>query len=511
MSTQRLPAPHGDDLEGSGSAIPWSDIVSALWHHRRTVITIFSVGFTVSMLWGWASPPEYRAKALLMVKDQRAQMTVSPDARSHNFVDPEREDEVNSLMTLAFQPAVILAAVDAATKTASGGGSGSVEKSFVVWAQDWIVGLKYQVLGIPDQLYRMLHGIPPPTDDEQRVARVRGDLQFTPLPDSNLVEIAYQSRNPYWAARVVNTLTSQLITTYTRLYESTDAYKFYQDQRNLLAETLSKAEAELVRFRDNVGPELLAYDMADLHSRVADLERELIDTSARRAEIVSQLNAPAQAIVADAHSQDEEAGTVGNPAIGSLKGRLVELEIQRSELLSRYTPKSAAIRDIDRQIADAKRLLEQERGSSVEMHRLTARARLDANEARVAAITDQLSKYRATITKLEDVLPEWNRIQNDVQTQKEAYLNYLRKEEEARISSALDESQIVNIAIAERAAVPTEPESGQLRRRVLVGTFLSGLLAVGLALLRDWMDPSVKTAAQAERLAGLPVLGELQA
>jgi capsular polysaccharide biosynthesis protein len=46
---------------------------------------------------------------------------------------------------------------------------------------------------------------------------------------------------------------------------------------------------------------------------------------------------------------------------------------------------------------------------------------------------------------------------------------------------------------------------------VLFGTLLSMMLAVGLALLRDWMDPSVKTAAQAERLAGLPVLGELQA
>jgi uncharacterized protein involved in exopolysaccharide biosynthesis len=330
------------------------------------------------------------------------------------------------------------------------------------------------------------------------------------VADSNLVEIGYKSRSPRWAARIVNTLTSELITTYTRLYESTDAYRFYQDQRNLLADTLSKAEAEAVSFREKVGPELLAADMADLQTRIADLERELIETDARRAEIESQLNAPEAAIVADAHAQDAEAGTVGNPAIGSLKGRLVELEIQRSELLSRYTAKSAAIRDIDRQIADARRLLQQERGTSVEMHRLTARAKLDANDARVAAITEQLARYRATVTKLEHVLPEWNRLQNNVQTQKEAYLNYLRKEEEARISSALDESQIVNIAIAERASVPTEPESGQLKRRVIFGTMVSLLLSVGLALLRDWMDPSVKTAAQAERIAGLPVLGELQ-
>ena len=180
----------------------------------------------------------------------------------------------------------------------------------------------------------------------------------------------------------------------------------------------------------------------------------------------------------------------------------------RSSLLLEQTPR---VGDLSIDVADrgALRRIAREQLASLDLE--LDEPPLEAADRRVAAITDQLSKYRATITKLEHVLPEWNRLQNDVQTQKEAYLNYLRKEEEARISSALDESQIVNIAIAERAAVPTEPESGQLRRRVLFGTFLSGLLAVGLALLRDWMDPSVKTAAQAERLAGLPVLGELQA
>ena len=133
----------------------------------------------------------------------------------------------------------------------------------------------------------------------------------------------------------------------------------------------------------------------------------------------------------------------------------------------------------------------------------------ERNTASIGVTVQDVDAVFATVTKLEHVLPEWNRLQNNVQTQKEAYLNYLRKEEEARISSALDESQIVNIAIAERASVPTEPESGQLKRRVIFGTMVSLLLSVGLALLRDWMDPSVKTAAQAERIAGLPVLGAL--
>ena len=125
MSTQRQQITHAhghsDDLESSGSAIPWHDLAAALWHHRRTVVMIFSIGVGLSILWGWATPPVYRATALLMVKDQRAQMTVSPDARSHNFVDSEREDEINSLMTLAFQPGLIGAALDSASKATNVG------------------------------------------------------------------------------------------------------------------------------------------------------------------------------------------------------------------------------------------------------------------------------------------------------------------------------------------------------------------------------------------------------
>jgi uncharacterized protein involved in exopolysaccharide biosynthesis len=184
--------------------------------------------------------------------------------------------------------------------------------------------------------------------------------------------------------------------------------------------------------------------------------------------------------------------------------------MQRSELLSRYTPTSAVVRDVDRQISEVRRLLANERSASVDMRRRAARAKMEANDARIVALQAQITKYRETIERLEKVLPEWNRLLNNAQTQKESYLSYLRKEEEARVSSALDESQIVNIAIAERAQVPGEPEGAALKRTSAFGAALSLLIGIGLAFFRDWMDPSVKSAGQIERLVGLPVLGELQ-
>jgi uncharacterized protein involved in exopolysaccharide biosynthesis len=254
-------------------------------------------------------------------------------------------------------------------------GRGVEGKDWVGWAQDTISALKWRIMSIPGTLYRNLHGLPPPTELESRVMQLQAQIQVAQIPDSNLIEVAFLSESPRWAARVTNTVTAEIIGAYTQMYESEDAHRFYQSQRTLLADTLSNAEAEMVAFRERVGTDLLSLNMPDLQSRVAALELEVIELQGRRAELEAQLNAPEEAIVADAPASDAEAGTVGNPVIVDLKSRLIGLEMQRSELLSRYTPKSAALRDVDRQIADVRRA-RQRHTTSLDM-RLPPRAKIN--------------------------------------------------------------------------------------------------------------------------------------
>ncbi len=56
-----------------------------------------------------------------------------------------------------------------------------------------------------------------------------------------------------------------------------------------------------------------------------------------------------------------------------------------------------------------------------------------------------------------------------------------------------------------------EPEMGTVRRALEIGlrTAVGLLAAVALAFLLHYLDPSVRTTAEAERVLGLPVLGEI--
>ena len=57
--------------------------------------------------------------------------------------------------------------------------------------------------------------------------------------------------------------------------------------------------------------------------------------------------------------------------------------------------------------------------------------------------------------------------------------------------------------------MPVAPQRWKGPRQLSAGAVLSLLLGIGLAFVRDRIDPSIKSAAEACQLTGLPLLGEI--
>ena len=83
--------------------------------------------------------------------------------------------------------------------------------------------------------------------------------------------------------------------------------------------------------------------------------------------------------------------------------------------------------------------------------------------------------------------------------------------EEARLASDLDERGMVNLRIWDQAEVPADPLPSKKRRTILLGLLGGLFLGIGGGLARDWIDPSVKSAAHATRVSRLPVIAEIPA
>lgn len=67
--------------------------------------------------------------------------------------------------------------------------------------------------------------------------------------------------------------------------------------------------------------------------------------------------------------------------------------------------------------------------------------------------------------------------------------------------------KVDNVKIVDPAVVPANPVKPNKQLTIIIAAFLGLMMAVGLAFLFEYLDNTVKTAAEVEALTGLPVLG----
>ncbi|MBI4762514.1 MAG: polysaccharide biosynthesis tyrosine autokinase [Chloroflexota bacterium] len=100
--------------------------------------------------------------------------------------------------------------------------------------------------------------------------------------------------------------------------------------------------------------------------------------------------------------------------------------------------------------------------------------------------------------------PQLMQLQSTLELYQQIYLSLLNSLETIRLARLQNTPNIVQI---EPAAVPEEP----IRPRVAVNTVLAAviglMLAVGIVFLVEYLDDTLKTADEVERLLGVPVLG----
>jgi uncharacterized protein involved in exopolysaccharide biosynthesis len=97
----------------------------------------------------------------------------------------------------------------------------------------------------------------------------------------------------------------------------------------------------------------------------------------------------------------------------------------------------------------------------------------------------------------------------EIQASTESYLLYRKKAEEARVTAALDENKITNVAIGELASRQGTPV-GPPKNLSLVFAIMVGLVSgVGGAFLREFFDGSIKSEQEIRSTVDLPVLGSI--
>ena len=205
-----------------------------------------------------------------------------------------------------------------------------------------------------------------------------------------------------------------------------------------------------------------------------------------------------------------------------LKTHLLELQLKRTDLLTRFQPSYRPVQEIDQEIEQAETAIAAEgltpvrdettdKDPNYEWARMElekAEVHLQGVRAKENDASAQVSSLRATAQQLEASSIDQQDLIRTAKADEDAYLLYRHKREEARIGDALDAQRILNVAIVEPPASPVLPNHS-IAFYFVLAFGLSTMFAVGVAFAAEYFDSTIRTPSEAQRLLEVPVLAWL--
>jgi uncharacterized protein involved in exopolysaccharide biosynthesis len=480
---------HSQEFQEQSGVISISprDLIAPLFRHRRLVVVSFLGILLGSAAVALLLPKQYQAEMKILVKRERVDPILSSDKTTIVPHSEVSEEEVQSEVELLRSRDLLEHVANTSGLAPSANGQIDREQSVTL---------------------------------ARAVRKLEKRLTVEALQKTNLINITYQSSDPELAARVLNTLSGLYLEKHLAVHRLTGAFDFFQKQTERYRNELTANEENLVRFNSNTGlvspdleKEIALRKESEFDAALRETRTDIAETSQRISALEAQMNATSPRVTTLERTSD-------NPMLEQqLKSTLLNLELKHTELLSKFAPEYPLVQEVDKQIAQTQAAIAAAEQSPV--HEQTTdrdptyawlraelaknRAQLVALRARADALAPVVQTYHTKTRNLDEKGAAQEDLVRTAKATEQNYLLYLQKQEEARISDALDRNRIVNVAIAEAATVPSLPTRSPLLT-LLLGGLLATCLSLASAYIADYVDPSFRTPQELNDTLDVPVL-----
>jgi uncharacterized protein involved in exopolysaccharide biosynthesis len=348
-------------------------------------------------------------------------------------------------------------------------------------------------------------------------------LDVEPIKKTNLIAVSYDASDPQMAAHVLQSLASVYLEKHMEVHRPGGQLHFFDQQTGESRRQLEEANKRLVSFTRNRGVVMAAQQRDLALQRVDELEASYQQTQVEMSETEDRVQELRSQLAKLPERTTTQVRTADNPELlRALKASLLDLELKRTQLLTKFEPNTRLVQEVEQQILQAKGAIAAEKltplhdettdqNANYEWARAElqkAQVQMKGLEAREATTSAHLAGYRTLALQLGgDAI-----VQDDLTSREKAaqenYLLYVKKREEARMGDALDQGGIVNVAIAEQPVVPALPvwPAGAVVAAGLVAALMSG---TGAAFAADHLDPALRTPEDVLACLEIPVLASL--
>jgi len=337
----------------------------------------------------------------------------------------------------------------------------------------------------------------PSADDAPVLLR---NLKVTRPPNTYLLLISYRSPDPRLAAEVANaTAHSYLEHTYNiRFKSSASLSAFMEKQLEELKAKMERSSSALAQFERELNVINPEQKTSILSARLLQLNTEYTNAQGDRVRKETAFKS-----VSGGSLEAAQVSTQGE-ALKRLSERLDEEQQKFAEVKSHFGPNHPEYQKGSAQLAELQRQIQRSKEN------IGQRVDVEFREAlnRELMLRKAVAETKAEFDSLNARSFEYQALKREAEADKTLYEELVRKIREASINSGFQNSAIRIADLARPAAKAVFPN---IPLNVLLAFLFSTLLAVGIAVVTDILNNTVRDPEHIARTLSTEVIGTLPA
>lgn len=489
--------------------------LSTVFRHKKLIVGVALLSAVSSFTVAMVQSRVWESAARIVVQQNRQAVRVGSGAAGQDVpFGLNRSEQVRTEIEIMSSPVVLAETVQRIGP--------EVVLQKMRWRWDWLRELPGKVIDpVRQWVMTSLFGRPPggPMSATQLAMRKAGaHLSMEPVREAAVFMVSAESPDPEFSAQLVNTLVDVYLNHHIAVRQVAATSGVFTTEGLRLRAELEMATRDRQALKSQAGivdvasqKQLLLQRLSDAESALAKADVDASESARRIAEAERQLSRRSPDI-------ELQKTTSRNPALDSLRDQLAQLEIERAN----YRPDSPTahilgieIESIRARLRDEQEVVSGSRVSGldttyrdVERELLAERGRLSALSAR-GEMRRQIEAWRAELAKLDLIESSLREADRAVDLKEEALRASLRKQEEERLGSLLNENRVSDVVPIEKATVPDQPSRPRVPLVTVIGLATGLLAGLVLAFLSEYFRRTITTREEAAEQLGAPVLASL--
>jgi succinoglycan biosynthesis transport protein ExoP len=338
----------------------------------------------------------------------------------------------------------------------------------------------------------------PPADVQGMIGAVKAGLRMTVLPNTNIVQVSFDSTDPLVARDLVNTL----ITVYfdqnlkDHMNGTGRVSALVAGQMEQMRREASDAQGKLAQFQKD-------------HGLVGGDQNDSLVIDRLRAENGQLTQLEADRIVKEAKLQilksndPELVASIGPSAtLAALRGQQLNLQSLLSQYQTKFGPKWPRVIEIQKQLDEVQKEID------AEMVNVKRRVQDDYQTTlnTQALIRGTISTEMQNVYKLNSSAAQYAVLRQEAESSRELYEALQLKLKESSIAAGLNTA---SASVIDQAMTPLGPINAGTSTNTIISGAMGCVLGLLLAFVLDSLDDTLRTTDDVESTSGLLSLGAI--